>query len=139
VGRLDSRLSEPRRQEGSSPPLRETVPGLVRGDRIRDRRGSQLRICLIIDGNNKNGHPSESTLLVAPQLEARMGVDNLVLASGVVAASVGVGVLLKHNSKNSSNLPLPPGPPGKALVGHTDLPKFDDFDTYKSWADKYGQ
>jgi hypothetical protein len=68
-----------------------------------------------------------------------MGVDNLVVASSVVAAGSGIVLWWKYeNGRSILSLPLPPGPPGNMFVGHTDLPKFQDLDTYRSWADKYG-
>ena len=39
-----------------------------------------------------------------------------------------------------AGLQLPPGPPGKLLIGNTlDIPKNKEWETYYKWAKEYGE
>ncbi|KAF8650224.1 hypothetical protein AX16_005339, partial [Volvariella volvacea WC 439] len=63
---------------------------------------------------------------------------NLVASSACFVAFV-YAYLVKYRRRGLSSLPLPPGPPGKPIVGNLfdDLPTKFEWHTYHEWAKKY--
>lgn len=57
-----------------------------------------------------------------------------------VFAAVQVYRYLAQRKANPQGLPLPPGPPGKFLIGNlNEMPTSDEWLTYTEWGKKYGQ